>query len=155
MNRSNKTLAIGSFALILATSGLFSPVYAQPQPSSSSPPPSAKYQISETMLQEYVTDQNKQLPTAINESIRWDSIALGQERTLIHNYTVLDPSLQGFPPQQVQEMQSSLITTACNSQQLRLLLNDAIRLSFKFTTLQGNFLTEIRVDRNDCRGGSP
>lgn len=148
----SKIVAIGNFALLLAIGGVFSPALAQTQtPSGPQKPASVQYQISEAMLQEYVSDQNQELPTVIDNQIRWDSIALGTGRTLIYNYTFLNPAIASIDPSETDQIKGSIVQTVCGNDQIRALLDDAVNFNFKYHGSRGNFLTEIRVDRNDCR----
>ncbi|MEG3438089.1 hypothetical protein V0288_13255 [Pannus brasiliensis CCIBt3594] len=148
----SKIVAIGQLALLWAIGGVFSPALAQsPTPSGQQQPTSGQYQISDAMLQDYVSDQNQKLPSVIDNQIRWDSIALGTGRTLIYNYTFLDPSIAGINPSETDQIKGSIVQTVCGNDQIRALLDDAVNFNFKYHGSRGNFLTEIRVNRNDCR----
>jgi hypothetical protein len=110
------------------------------------------------MLREFVTEQNRSLPEAYGDSLRWDSVALATGRTLIFNYTFLDPALDANDPRFAaelprfrQELQEITLETICGDTQIRRLLDDRIGLRVRYYGARGTILTEVPVDRANCR----
>ncbi len=87
----------------------------------------------------------------IEKSIRWDSIALGRNKTLIYKYTFLDPRVQKFNPQQTTEIEQSVAEAMCSNEDVQILLDNDVNFNFKYHALQGQFLTEVFFNRRDCR----
>jgi hypothetical protein len=97
---------------------------------------------------------NKQLPMTINSETRGDTTIVGPGRRFTYLLTDLSNFSKTETSAQIEnEFGSSIRNKVCTTNALKLLVDSDYLITYKYFDVNGRFIGDIAVKRQDCIGG--